>query len=71
MTGVPADGTLKTLSTPPCVGAEDLENKDERKFTHEKPKEMEAATEMQLLQSATHSMWSKFTNILLIQSNKY
>ncbi|XP_027927968.1 titin isoform X22 [Vigna unguiculata] len=53
--GVPADGTLKTLSTTACVGAAELENKDEGKFTLEKEKEMEAATDMQLLKSATDS----------------
>ncbi|XP_047149796.1 uncharacterized protein LOC124821895 [Vigna umbellata] len=43
--GVPVDGTLKTLSTTACVGAAELENKDEGKFTLEKAKEMEAATD--------------------------
>ena len=66
MIGVPADGTLKTLSTTACVGAAELENKDEGKFTLEKEKEMEAATDMQLLKSATDSMWSTFTNIFLL-----
>ncbi|XP_068485819.1 uncharacterized protein [Phaseolus vulgaris] len=51
--GVPADGTLKTLSTTECIGAEELEKKDEGKFAHEKAKEMEAATEMQLLERAS------------------
>lgn len=57
MTGVPVDGTLKTSSTTACVGAAELENKDEGNFTLEKAKEMEAATD---------SMWSKFTNIFLL-----
>ncbi|XP_052729498.1 uncharacterized protein LOC128195557 isoform X3 [Vigna angularis] len=43
--GVPVDGTMKTLSTTACVGAAELENKDEGEFTLEKAKEMEAATD--------------------------
>ncbi|XP_014524009.1 titin homolog isoform X6 [Vigna radiata var. radiata] len=43
--GVPVDGTLKTSSTTACVGAAELENKDEGNFTLEKAKEMEAATD--------------------------
>ncbi|CAJ1783799.1 unnamed protein product [Sphenostylis stenocarpa] len=52
---VPEYGTLKTLSTTAYVGAEELENKDDGKFTQEKAKETEEATEMQPLKSATDS----------------
>lgn len=62
----PTNDTKEQEKVPVSHTREEIENEDDGKYKQKKAKETEEATEMQLLKTATDSMCSKFTNILLL-----